>query len=103
MQALSILIKPVSSSCSLDCDYCFYNDLADQRMTKNYGKMNEATMTVIIKKAMAAHPRVISFAFQGGEPMLIGLRFTIPLCPWLKNIIPTTFQYFFLFKRMAIT
>ncbi len=75
MQALSILIKPVSSSCSLDCDYCFYNDLADQRMTKNYGKMNEETMTVIIKKAMAAHPRVISFAFQGGEPMLIGLPF----------------------------
>lgn len=75
MQALSILIKPVSSSCSLDCDYCFYNDLADQRSTKNYGRMTEQTMAVIIEKAMAHDPRVISFAFQGGEPMLIGLPF----------------------------
>lgn len=75
LQALSILIKPVSSSCSLDCDYCFYNDLADQRSIKNYGKMNKDTMTALVKKAIEADPRVIHIAFQGGEPMLIGLPF----------------------------
>ena len=51
MKAINLLIKPASSSCNLNCTYCFYNDVADNRAIKNYGIMNDTTLENMVKKA----------------------------------------------------
>jgi len=76
MPPLSIMIKPASSLCNMRCAYCFYHDVAEHRDAFTYGMMTEETASHIIEKALAfAQGEAVSFAFQGGEPLLAGLDF----------------------------
>ena len=72
---MNILIKPASSSCNLNCDYCFYHDEAANRTTRSFGMMSLDTLEAIVSKALAAAKRECTFGFQGGEPTLAGLDF----------------------------
>lgn len=71
----TILIKPSSGNCNMNCKYCFYYDVMEHRGVKNYGFMSECTMENIVKKALEYADNMVGFAFQGGEPTLIGLEF----------------------------
>ncbi len=75
MDALSLLIKPVSGSCNMRCAYCFYADVSESRDVSNRGTMTLDTLELIVKKAFAQAKQFASFSFQGGEPMLAGLDF----------------------------
>ena len=75
MPPLSVLIKPASSSCNLRCRYCFYNDIAEKREIKNNGLMSEQTLECVVKRVLSEATDVCTFAFQGGEPTLVGLDF----------------------------
>ncbi len=75
MKALSVLIKPSSSSCNLACKYCFYYDVAANREHKSYGFMEDSTLLELIDKSIEEVSEQITFAFQGGEPLLIGLDY----------------------------
>jgi len=73
---ISIMIKPASASCQLDCSYCFYKDLLETSGRKNLDFMDEKTSLAIIDKALAyGENSNIYFNFQGGEPTLAGLDF----------------------------
>lgn len=71
----SILMKPASGNCNMKCQYCFYHDVAENRKVSNYGLMSTDTLEQIVKKAFANTEKQVTFAFQGGEPTLIGLPF----------------------------
>ena len=71
---LTMMIKPASSACNLDCDYCFYQDLAKSREVSCYPFMSEEVVQAIIAKSLK-ETLVCSFVFQGGEPSLVGLAF----------------------------
>lgn len=86
MPPLSLLIKPASGKCNLKCDYCFYMDEMAVRETADYGLMSEKTLEEMIKKAFDYADGHISFAFQGGEPTLVGL-------PFYKRFIELVQQY----------
>jgi uncharacterized protein len=75
MQPLNILIKPVSGECNLNCSYCFYHDIMDNRSSRNFGKMTESTLEKLVEASFKASKQPINFTFQGGEPTLIGLEF----------------------------
>ena len=75
MPAISLLIKPASSSCNMRCEYCFYADVASQRETPNYGVMSEETLEIIVQKAFDYADTLAAFGFQGGEPTMAGLDF----------------------------
>jgi uncharacterized protein len=75
MPPLSVLIKPVSSSCNMRCRYCFYRDVAEHREQASLGIMSEGTLDNIIRRAAAYADSEIDFSFQGGEPTLAGLDF----------------------------
>lgn len=75
MKNIQLLIKPTSSMCNLNCTYCFYKDVAEHREIENYGFMNIDTLEILIKKALESAEGNCTIAFQGGEPMLIGLEF----------------------------
>ena len=76
MKNISILVKPSSSKCNMRCTYCFYEDVSLHRNIQDYGFMSEDTMKSLIDKAFEfVDEGYIHFAFQGGEPTLIGLPF----------------------------
>jgi len=72
----SLLIKPASAVCNLDCDYCFYLD----READPYASLPGRRMTPEVLERLVStwlfysYPNSV-FAFQGGEPTLAGLRF----------------------------
>lgn len=76
MNKLTVLIKPVSSLCNMQCKYCFYKDIAQHRKHKA-NKMNINTMNHIIEQTLSCcdYKTAIEFCFQGGEPLLAGINF----------------------------
>jgi uncharacterized protein len=72
----SLLIKPASAVCNLDCAYCFYLDReADPYKTLPARKMSVATLERLVDTYLFySYPNSI-FAFQGGEPTLTGPDF----------------------------
>ena len=75
MEAASILIKPASSNCNINCSYCFYKCLSENREQYSMGFMSGETLEILIRRAFDYVDSSITFAFQGGEPMLAGLDF----------------------------
>lgn len=75
MPAISVLIKPASSMCNMDCRYCFYCDESKKRQQASFGFMSEDTLRNVIRKTMLAAQGSITYAYQGGEPSLRGLDF----------------------------
>lgn len=75
MPAASILIKPSSANCNIDCKYCFYKCLSSNREEYSKGFMNDETLEKLIIQAIDYAEDYLAFAFQGGEPTLIGVEF----------------------------
>jgi uncharacterized protein len=82
----SLLIKPVSAVCNLDCAYCFYLD----READPYKDLPGRAMTLEILERLVdtylfySYPNSV-FAFQGGEPTLAGLKFYEKLVEFQKQ------------------
>lgn len=75
MPAISIMLKPASGLCNMQCKYCFYTDETTKRETASYGTMSLHTLEQIIKNALSYATDYCSILFQGGEPTLVGLDF----------------------------
>lgn len=75
MPALSILIKPVSGQCNIDCEYCFYKNLKEYQKNISCNVMGLETLELIIRKALNFAEEDLSIVFQGGEPTLRGIEF----------------------------
>jgi len=75
LSVLNLLIKPSSSLCNMRCKYCFYSDVSENRSMGSYGLMSEDTLEVLVKRAFEYADEEVSFAFQGGEPTLVGIDF----------------------------
>ena len=74
MHSISVLMKPSSGMCNMHCDYCFYTDETKNRQEASYGFMSDATLKNIIRKTISKAD-LISYVYQGGEPLLRGLEF----------------------------
>lgn len=85
MPPLTIMVKPASSACNMRCKYCFYSDVANHREIASYGMMSDETLECLVRRAMVYADGVCSFAFQGGEPTLIGLDFFSKLLSFQKK------------------
>lgn len=75
MPAASILIKPASANCNMDCKYCFYKCISSHREEYSKGFMKEETLETLVREAIAYADGSLTFAFQGGEPTLAGRDF----------------------------
>lgn len=72
-----VMAKPSGSVCNIDCKYCFY--LEKEKLYPQAGKnwrMSEETLEEYVKQYIEAQDvPVVNFAWQGGEPTLMGLDF----------------------------
>ena len=82
----SLLIKPVSAICNLDCSYCFYLDRdADPYVSLPGRRMSDETLERLVQTYLFySYPRS-TFIFQGGEPTLAGPAFFERLCALQKE------------------
>ena len=79
------MIKPVSGACNMRCRYCFYADVMAHRQTKTYPRMTLETLETIVRRAFRYADGAVSFAFQGGEPTLIGLPYFQALVRFVRE------------------
>jgi uncharacterized protein len=75
--ACHVMAKPSGAVCNIDCKYCFY--LEKEKLYPEKGKnwqMSEETLDLYVRQYIEAQdvPEV-SFAWQGGEPTLMGVDF----------------------------
>lgn len=75
-QQLTVLLKPASGLCQLSCRYCFYKELA-QTGTASLKIMQPETVKALISRIVDSLQEggQVTFAFQGGEPLLAGIDF----------------------------
>lgn len=72
------MAKPAGPSCNLQCDYCFYIEKEALFQDKKLCRMSDEVLEAYIRRCAEANrddPEGILFAWQGGEPTLMGLDF----------------------------
>jgi uncharacterized protein len=71
-----LLAKPVGSLCNLNCSYCFYLEKAHLYPDVKNFRMTPEVLETYVRDYIAAQPGpLVSFAWQGGEPTLLGVDF----------------------------
>ena len=74
MQPFTLLIKPSGSDCNVDCKYCFYKHRAPE-VGEGKQRMSDEVLEKLVKDYMQLRFPLSGFAWQGGEPTLMGLDF----------------------------
>lgn len=76
-----VMTKPIGPICNLDCEYCFYlekEQLYDRSGAagKSRWAMSDEVLERYIRDYIASQPTAeITFAWQGGEPTLLGVDY----------------------------
>jgi uncharacterized protein len=75
--ACHVMAKPSGSVCNIDCKYCFY--LEKEKLypdARNNWRMSDAVLEQYVIQYIAAQDvPAVNFAWQGGEPTLMGVDF----------------------------
>jgi uncharacterized protein len=77
-QGLHVMSKPIGPICNLDCEYCYYLHKEELYSGTRSWRMPHETLETYIRQYIDAQPagaEEITFAWQGGEPTLLGLEF----------------------------
>lgn len=71
-----IMAKAIGSTCNLDCKYCFYLEKENLYPPKSDFRMTFEILESYIKQKIETDKSIpISFAWQGGEPTLLGIEY----------------------------
>src|SRR5208337_1868786 len=71
-----VMAKPIGPICNLDCKYCFYLEKESLYPQVSKWAMREEVLDSYIRQYIEAHDSpVVNFAWQGGEPTLLGVEY----------------------------
>jgi uncharacterized protein len=88
MKPFHIMAKPHGPICNLDCTYCYY--LEKEQLYAKSGRdfrMNDSVLEAYIRQYIEAQPAgQVNFAWQGGEPTLLGV-------PFFERVVELQQQY----------
>jgi len=71
-----VMAKPAGPMCNLRCEYCFYLEKQGMFPKVNGWRMGDEVLESYIRQTFASqNTPEVSFAWQGGEPMLMGIDF----------------------------
>ncbi|MDZ7697528.1 MAG: anaerobic sulfatase maturase [Deltaproteobacteria bacterium] len=74
-QAFELMAKPAGPGCNLRCTYCFYLEKS-RLFPESEGRMSDEVLEAYTREYIASQPGPsVSFAWQGGEPTLMGIDF----------------------------
>lgn len=101
-RAFHVMAKPAGAQCNLDCRYCFYMPKAVLNPERR-PRMYDDLLARFVRQMLECQPGPeVSFAWQGSEPILVGLpsrakaerkvrnsmMITAILHPFVKRLIP---------------
>ncbi len=70
------MAKPIGPVCNLACKYCFYLEKQNLFPDNEKYRMTDETLEIFVKNYIETNPaQEINFAWQGGEPTLMGIDF----------------------------
>jgi uncharacterized protein len=70
------MLKPIGPLCNLNCTYCFYLSKKDLLPGRQDWRMSEAVLERLTEQYIhAQEDSEVTFAWQGGEPTLLGVGF----------------------------
>jgi uncharacterized protein len=77
MNPFHIMAKPHGPICNLNCTYCYYLEKENLYAAKGRDfRMSDSVLEAYIRQYVQAQPaQHVSFAWQGGEPTLLGIPF----------------------------
>ena len=90
--AFHVMTKPIGPICNLDCKYCFYLEKEamyeqEARRERPSWEMPPEVLESYIRQYIEQQDiPEISFAWQGGEPTLLGVRF-------FKRVVELQWKY----------
>lgn len=71
-----VMAKPIGPICNLDCKYCFYLEKESLYPAVDKWAMRDEVLENFIRQYIEAHDTAeINFAWQGGEPTLLGVEY----------------------------
>jgi uncharacterized protein len=74
--AFHVMTKPIGPICNLDCKYCFYLEKEKLYPDQTKWRMSDEVLEAYISQyILSQNVPEISFAWQGGEPTLLGVVF----------------------------
>jgi uncharacterized protein len=76
LNSFHILAKPIGPICNLDCKYCFYLEKEALYPQVSKWAMREEVLDSYIRQYIEGHDTpTVHFAWQGGEPTLLGVEY----------------------------
>lgn len=73
--AFHVMTKPVGPICNLDCKYCFYLEKERLYQESDWKMPDDVLESYIRQYIQAQSAQTVSFAWQGGEPTLLGVDY----------------------------
>ncbi|WP_372809145.1 radical SAM protein, partial [Pontiella sp.] len=71
-----VMAKPIGPQCNLGCTYCFYLEKEKLFPQEEQFRMRDEVLETYVRKYIQSqNTPEIGFAWQGGEPTLMGLDF----------------------------
>ncbi len=74
VKPFTLLIKPSGSDCNINCKYCFYKDRPAE-FGRGKQRMSIETLEALVRGYVQLGFSRAGFAWQGGEPTLMGVDF----------------------------
>jgi uncharacterized protein len=70
-----LMAKPTGAVCNLACDYCYFLRKEELYPGSSF-RMSDVVLERVVEETLSAQPGPdVTFAWQGGEPTLMGLAF----------------------------
>ena len=94
-QGLHVLAKPTGPICNIACKYCFYLKKEALYPRGESWKMSDETLRTYVRQYLESQPvhvDEIDFAFQGGEPTLMGVDFFRRVIELQKEYAPSNMR-----------
>lgn len=71
-----VMTKPIGPRCNIDCKYCFYLEKEKLFPRGENLRMPQDVLEIYVRQYIEAQPgNEVTFAWQGGEPTLMGVDF----------------------------
>jgi uncharacterized protein len=71
----SVLVKPAGPDCNMACGYCFYLAKSTRFSHTPMHRMDADVLDALVRQVMTQGGTSVTFAWQGGEPTLMGVEF----------------------------
>jgi uncharacterized protein len=76
MANFQIMVKPIGPICNLDCTYCYYLEKEHLYGDKKNFRMRDELLESYVRQYIESQSSpTVAFAWQGGEPTLLGVPF----------------------------